>query len=151
MKLIPILFFAWCSMTSAQESYFFKTLDTTAAPRVSIKSDELIMAIGIKKIPPPKASAISAFHQGYGGNRDFQITVTLREKPAKKWNPTFKLGDDIFFFGVSVQTPNEPQFAPSFTIESNDPKKIHQWVSILAKLLSISDDNITVDLKVKKH
>ena len=144
MKYLIILFLA-IQACFAQEAYFF-TMDAKH-PTLSIKGDNMIASFPIKKVAPPKAISILAYHQGFGDNRDYQIQIDLSNEPQKGWIPKLKLGNDILVEGVSVSRPEGESFRSSFSLESSDKDKILNWVALLSKLLNVPKQQIHIDLK----
>lgn len=126
------------------ESYFFTITFEPTEQR--IEGEHLHLEFPIQKLPPPRASSISAYHQGLGAGRDYQIQVHLEASPAKGWLPSLNLDGELIMEGISVSRPDDPSFASSFSLESDDPKQIERWCQLLAALLKVPKDRIEIDL-----
>ena len=144
MKLILTLIASIPLLAFGGESYFF-TISGEPTGQL-IKGERLQLELPIRKIDPPEASSISAFHQGLGPGRKYQIQVHLKESPLKGWVPMLKLDEEIIINGITVARPADPKFASSFSLEADDPKKIERWCQLLAELLKIPKDHIEIDL-----
>ena len=128
----------------AEESYLFQVVEPT--PQFKIHDDTLLASMPIKRIDAPRAQSISAYHQGLGKRREYQIQITLAEAPPKGFRPQLKLGDDVLAVGVRLSTPTDPKFASSIHIESDDKDKIITWVKLLQKVFNVTDDRVETKL-----
>ena len=145
MKLLTLLLTFIPLLASGEESYFFK-LKKGHPSDLRIEGEQLHFVLPIQKLDPPKATAIMAFHQGLGPGREYQIQVNLETTPEKGWLPRLKLGGEIIMEGISVASPGDPKFASSFSLESDDPKKIKLWCQLLGELLKVPENRIEIDL-----
>jgi len=144
MKLFVTLLSAIPLVVLGEESYFFTLAGEPTGQRID--GQNLHLVLPIQKLDPPTASSITAFHQGLGPGRDYQIQVNLKSVPKKEWMPMLKLGEEIIAEGISVSRPEDPRFASSLSLEGDDPEKIKQWCEILAQLLNVPKARIQIDL-----
>jgi hypothetical protein len=149
MKLLAILFSAVPLFAFGGESFFFTLAGKPGGQR--IEDDSLHLSVPIRKIPPPEASSIIAFHQGLGQGREFKIQINLKSSPEEKWVPMLNLDGEIIMDGISVARPGDARFTSSFSLEGDDPKKISRWVKLLGTLLKIPADKIEIDLNKARH
>ena len=152
MKLILIsLMFSMIAFS--QELYFFKMAEEEKLPELRIKENTLFMKVSmrIEKVKAPEVSIIQAFHQGYGKGRDYQIQIDLKNRPAKDWRPMLKIGEDVLMLGISVSFPDDPRIRSSVSIESDNPKKIIEWVDALQKFYQLDDERVHIDLDPRKE
>ena len=144
MKLLATLLCAIPLLAFGEESYFFTLAGKPTGQRID--GPNLHLVLPIQKLDPPAASSITAFHQGLGPDREYQIQVNLKSVPKKEWMPMLKLGEEIIADGISVSRPDDPRFASSFSLEGDDPEKIKQWCEILGGLLNVPKARIQIDL-----
>lgn len=145
MKCLSLILALVPALAFAQESYFF-SVALEGKPKQGIEGDRLIVEMPIRKIEPPQASTIRAFHQGLGPGREYQVQVHLKSNPGKGWIPMLKLADEIITEGITVTRPENERFASSFSLESSDPAKIRKWCAELKALLGVPDDRVEIDL-----
>jgi hypothetical protein len=144
MKLLAILFSSIPFLVFGGESYFFTLVGEPTGQR--IEGENLHIVLPIKKLDPPVASSIIAYHQGLGPGREYQIQVNLKSSPKKRWMPMLNLGGEIIMDGVSVARPDDARFASSFSLEGDDPEKIRQWCKLLGNLLKLPAERIKINL-----
>ena len=144
MKLLVILFTAMPFLAFGEESYFFTFGGEPTGQR--IEDESLHIVLPIKRLDPPAASSVIAFHQGLGPGREYKIQVNLKSSPMKGWVPMLNLGGDIIMDGVSVARPDDARFASSFSLEGDDPEKIMQWCKHLGNLLNLPEKRIEINL-----
>jgi hypothetical protein len=144
MTLLAILLAVLPVVVCGEESYFFTIAGKPSGER--IEGNTLHIAQPIHRIEPPEASSIIAFHQGLGPGREYKIQVNLRESPEKEWMPMLKLGGEIIMEGVTVARPNDPRFASSFSLESDNPEAISRWCQLLREVLKVPGDRVQIDL-----
>jgi hypothetical protein len=145
MKIISVIFLLLIQFARSEDSYFFTLANDERPTSVSVENENLHLVMKIKRLPLPKARSIIAFHQGLGGVREYKIQIDLAEAPPEGV-PMLKLGDDLIMEGVSVETPNNPKFASSISIEVADSKQVTKLVSALAGLLKLPKDRIEIHL-----
>lgn len=144
MKTILSLFAFLPLMAFGGESYFFTI--SSDPKEMRIEGEHLHLVLPIQKLQPPRALSISAYHQGLGAGRDYQIQVHLAASPAKDWLPSLNLDGEIIMDEISVSRPEDPSFASSFSLESDDLKQIERWCQLLAALLKVPKDRVEIDL-----
>ena len=145
IKLLSVIFSLTPLLAVGEDSYFF---DYATKPRVAekrIEGEVFRITMPIKKLTPPKASYIHAYHQGLGRGRAYQIQVDLAEQPAEDWFPLLKLGDEVIDQGISLNR-TEGEAGTSFHVESDDPDKIRRWTRLHGELLKVPEDQIEIDL-----
>jgi len=81
MKLLATLFFFLTLPAVGEESYFFDYAGNAQPTKGRIEGNLLHFAIPIKRIAPPQATSIFAFHQGLGPGREYQIQIKLKSDP----------------------------------------------------------------------
>jgi len=144
MKLLAILFCFIPFLAFGEESYFFTIVGEPSGKRID--GENLHFVLPIRKLEPPNASSIIAFHQGLGPSREYKIQVNLRSSPKEGWIPMLKLGAEIMMDGISVSRPNDSRFASSFSLEGDDPEQIRRWCQLLGDLMDVPKGKIEIDL-----
>lgn len=144
MKLLPILSLclALAPLVAVGEDAFF--FHRAGAVEKRVEGDELRIVIPIKKMDPPKASAIYVARQDLGRGRKYHIQIDIAEPLPYDWKiPMIKLGDDVIDGGMHFGGGEKPDLH----VESDDLEKIKKWSKLLAKLLKIPEDEIEMDLR----
>lgn len=146
MKLISLVIACIPLVAAAGESYFFVYKKGSGETERRIEENRLHTVNGIQKIDPPKATRLTAFHQGLGSGRAYQIQIDLEGTLEEHWYPMLKLGDDIITGGIMVGYSNSRKWPSSVSIEHDDPEKITRWCGLLGSLLGLPADRIDIDL-----
>lgn len=137
------------SISQAEETYFFE-LKPQEKQEFSMEGDMFVYKVATKKIAPPKATSIAAYHLGAGEGREYTIQINLADKVERGWIPAVKIGKDVLAEGVSISRPDDERFAHSLDIVSSDPEKIKTWVKHLAALFELPADKVVIDLEKKE-
>jgi hypothetical protein len=146
MRLLSILLGLVPLLASGGESYFFVYSKEARPTEKIIEDKHLQVVIPIRKIDPPSASSIFAYHQGLGPGREYQIQVNLKKTPPKDWLPMLKLDDDVIIKGIHIGLSDKPDDTSTYSLQGDDPEKIRRWCLLLGTLLKVPQDQIEIDL-----
>ena len=147
MKLILLILLAGIPiLAAAEESFFFTYTKKPGSPEKRLEGDQLHTVQPIQKIDPPEATFLSAFHQGLGKGREYQIQIDLKGPLEERWYPMVKLGDDLITSGIMFSYSDSKKWPSTMSIESDDPEKIRSWSRQLGSLLKLPEDQIDIDL-----
>ena len=128
----------------AQDSYFFDFDTEEKKPLMTIEGNTMNMSLAIKRIKPPKAQSIIAYNPGLEKGKEYQIQINLSENAEAGWIPKLNLAGDIIVAGVSISRSDE--FVHSFCIKSSNLEQVKKWVKLLADLMKVPQDKVSINL-----
>jgi len=118
IKILIVIFNFIPFLVHGEESFFFTFIGQPLGER--IEKGKLHAVVPIKKVDPPEALSIVAYHQGLGVGREYKIQVNLKSKPEKGWMPILNLDGEIILRGISVSRTDDSGFVSSFSLEGDD-------------------------------
>ena len=141
VAMLPILLACAPLLAVGEDSFFFHKV---GAMENRVEGETFHLTFPIKKIDPPKASAIYVSRQDMGYGRKYRIQIDLVGPLPDDWMPPMmKLGEDVIDGGIYGGGGERPDVH----VQSDDLEKIKKWTKLLAKLLKIPEEEIEVDMR----
>ncbi len=132
MKILFTILIAHLTVgiVSAQEMFFFETINETAT--AAIKDGKLVQTRDIKIVKPPQSGPVKFTSDDEGP----KVIFTLVEHPPAGWIPKCVVGDDILISQFTVERPKPDKDRPTLLVlRHHDAQVMASWGNNLADFL----------------
>jgi len=142
---ITLLCLLLLSTIVRSESFFFSVTEEPDIRSARIEGDRIILSTKLERLPTPKVRRIEVVNEP---KRPNLLRAYMTAEPAKGWFPMIKLEDKIVEIYLVTANRGPESY---FEIEFPDWEEAVSSARLLAKLVEVPDDRLTINKKTAEQ